>query len=360
MVAAMLQRRSVVVVTLMLGGCAGYLPPPPPPMLPPDNGCAVTPIPEVELPAAARGSGRVALLKPEGPEALAMATWARLKDELERVGYEVAPYEAADRVDVPCEDGVCDVGVLDDAIGNPRAFRWLVIAKMADAPSTSTIETLQLDGAQGKIVRRIEFIAEPDDLVLEIAGPRAIATTMAEHDDPRPPPEEAELALAECVRNNNEDPGCPDFRLPKGDHALELQPIEDDVARVIWRDGDVEVALPLPTIMAMLEEISRDDWDERRGEWATARLGHLEAMSAGDNTPWISSRLPAGERDVRMDSVVRAALADGAAEIHRCSGPLLPFVLREPLVDPSDPDNAVTLYLLPDGGLLFPLDEPEE
>jgi len=329
-------------------------------MLPPDNGCAVTPIPKVELPAAARGSGRVALLMPEGPEALAMATWARLRDELQRVGYEVAPYEAPDRPELPCEDGACDVSVLEDAIGNPRAFDWLVSATMNEAPATSTIETLRLDGTKGEIVRRIEFLAEPDDQIVFIAGPRAIATTMAEHDDPLPPPDEAELALAECVRNNNEDPGCPGFRLPKGDHALELRPIEDQIARVIWRDGDVEVALPLPTIMAMLEEIARDDWDERRGEWATARLSHLQEQQGEGKVPWISSRLPAGQRDARMDAVVRTALADGSAEIHRCSGPLLPFVLREPLVDPDDPDNVVTLYLLPDGKLLFPLDDRQD
>ena len=354
----MAERRSVMLLTLTLAGCAGYLPPPPPPMLPPDNGCAITPIPEVTLPAAARGHGRVALLMPDGPEALAQATWARLRDELEAVGYEVAPYEAPDRAPLSCEDGVCDVAPLTEAIGNPRAFSWLVTASMAEPPATSTIETLSLDGTEGTIVRRIELLAEPDDLIVAIAAPRAIAVTMAEHDDPRPAPDEAELALAECVRNNNEDPSCPGFRLPKGDHALELQALEDEVARVIWRDGDVEVALPLPTIMAMLEEISRDDWDERRGEWATARLTHLEEQSTAGKTPWISSRLPQGQRDARMDAVVRAALADGAAEIHRCKGPLLRFVLQEPLVDPSDPDSEITLYLLPDGKLLFPLDDP--
>ncbi|MEM6996757.1 MAG: hypothetical protein AAF721_40005, partial [Myxococcota bacterium] len=218
-------------------------------------------------------------------------------------------------------------------------------------PAMSTYRALHVEDGRGVVERSLHVSAPSGDLVGELMAPRAVAKAIAEHDDPRPPPDETELALANCIVNNHEAPGCPDFRLPTHDAALALEAPPDGVARIVWHDGNVEVALPLATVLARLKEVSEDDWDERRGEWARARLHHVQALVQSGKTPWLSSLLEGHGRDVRMDELVRAALSEGHAEIHKCSGPPLPYVLRYAVTTGS---GETTVYRLPDGAFLFP------
>ncbi len=337
-------------------GCAGgrFMPAPPTAMMPPPSVCAVRPLQQAKLPAAARGSGRVALIKPRGPDEPATAAWSQLRDYLGSVGFEVAPYDANELDPVECDDrGHCDLSPLAPVVGDMRNFPWVVIATVAEPPDTSTFTAISVTDGAGTVRRSLQFVASDGDLVGALAAPREIATSMAEHDDPRPPPDETELALASCIADNNEAPNCPTPVIPLNDSALELVSPERGVARVIWRDAEVEVALPMRTMVQLLGAASEDDWDERRGEWAADRLRHIRALAAKGQTPWLSSVLKNNARDERMDAMVAAALADGQAEIHRCAGPVVPYLLRDPI---ATDDGDVVVFRLPDGAFLFPVE----
>ena len=316
-------------VAAMLG-CAGsrFMPKAPPKMRPPAPQCPVRPAANLALPDAPRGSGRVALVELTGDPARAEQLSKQLETSLSNAGYTV------ERVTAPPPD---------------RArFQWIVGGTAGEPPDRTRLHATAVP--QERPRAHVEFRAYPQDLIVLITGPRALAQAMAAHDDPPPPPLEAELVLAQCVIEDHDHPSCPGFR-PSGTQLVELTPPPADADRVIWRDGDVEVALAFAEVEATLAAMTQDTWDERRAEWASSRLSHLRRLHRRGEQPWLSSWLVTRQRDARMDSLVHAIVGSGAAEIHVCTGPILEYLVAEPIATARGEELRL---LLPDGAPLLP------
>lgn len=328
------------------------MPGPPVAMVDPGSSCPIGAMSRPDLPGAARGVGRVALIQPTGPESRSMTYWSQLQDKLDAWGYEVAPYQHAGELPLACDgDGVCHAAPLEALVGNLSGFNWVVVGSIAEAPATSALAALSVHGTKLQRVSSLEFVARNGDLVVELSAPQRLARTMAEHDDPPPLPNERERAMAQCHCNNHELVGCPDFRVPSRGDTFALTPPAPNAPRVIWRDANIELILPRQTVVAMLETASGDDWDERRAEWAADRLAHLRRLEGSGQQPWLSSRLVSHQRDPRMDALIRHAIDDGHGELHHCSGPLIPYLVIDTYVDNFGTERQ--RYRLPDGAPLF-------